>query len=380
MKIAIIGAGIGGLTTAIALQQKGFEVNIFERSTQILPVGAGIVLAANAIKGLKILGLYEEIRQKGHIVSAFNIVDTQLNTLSQVYAEKFFQRYGLGNLTIARYDLHHILASHLQPNTLTLNKKLIDFTQNAAECSLTFADGTTQIVDAIIATDGINSHIRQKLLPDSQKRYAGYTCWRAITEVGTINCDFTKAFECWGAKGRFGFVPIANNRVYWFLCMNTAQNNQTLNEVTTADLQEMLKEYAFPIPQILGATENNKVINNDIIDLKPIKQFAFDKILLAGDAAHATTPNMGQGACQAIEDALILRKLINHHEPIEQVFKAFEKNRIPRTSTIVNRSWYIGKLAQLENPFFIKIRNWMLSHAPENSNNSQLKFLYEVDF
>jgi 2-polyprenyl-6-methoxyphenol hydroxylase-like FAD-dependent oxidoreductase len=217
-------------------------------------------------------------------------------------------------------------------------------------------------------------------LPDSQKRYAGYTCWRAITEVGTINCDFTKAFECWGAKGRFGFVPIANNRVYWFLCMNTAQNNQTLNEVTTADLQEMLKEYAFPIPQILGATENNKVINNDIIDLKPIKQFAFDKILLAGDAAHATTPNMGQGACQAIEDALILRKLINHHEPIEQVFKAFEKNRIPRTSTIVNRSWYIGKLAQLENPFFIKIRNWMLSHAPENSNNSQLKFLYEVDF
>lgn len=380
MKIAIIGAGIGGLTTAIALQQKGFDVKIFESASEIRPVGAGIVLAANAMKGLQILGLQDEIMAKGHIVDTFSIVDEKLNTLSEVYAKRFFERYGIGNFTIARYDLHHILANKLKPETLFLGKQVIDFEQDEKSCSVTFIDGSTEICDAIIATDGINSKIRQKLLPTAQKRYAGYTCWRAITDVRDIDCDFKKAFECWGAKGRFGFVPISDTHIYWFLCVNTSEQNEDFKHLKAQDLQERFKQYAFPIPQVLGATKDENILLNDIVDLKPIKQFAFGKVLLAGDAAHATTPNMGQGACQAIEDAMILRKYISNGKPIESVFTDFETNRLPRTTEVVNRSWSIGKMAQLENPTLIKLRNLIVRYTPESLSEKQYKFLYEVEY
>jgi 2-polyprenyl-6-methoxyphenol hydroxylase-like FAD-dependent oxidoreductase len=128
-------------------------------------------------------------------------------------------------------------------------------------------------------------------------------------------------------------------------------------------------------------TGDEQLIWNDIIDIKPVKQFAFGRILLSGDAAHATTPNMGQGACQAIEDAIVLANCMAvYSSDIQKAFKVFEQKRISRTTRIVNTSWQVGKMAQLENKLLTSIRNTLLRLVPPSANEKQLQFLYNVDF
>jgi 2-polyprenyl-6-methoxyphenol hydroxylase-like FAD-dependent oxidoreductase len=138
-------------------------------------------------------------------------------------------------------------------------------------------------------------------------------------------------------------------------------------------------QFHSPIPEIIRHTKDDQLIWNDIIDIKPLKQFAFGNIVLMGDAAHATTPNMGQGACMAIEDAAILANVLATSESVESAFFAFEQRRIKRTTSIVNRSWQLGRIAQWENPMLIGIRNSLLRLTPPSVAEKQAKFLIDVN-
>jgi 2-polyprenyl-6-methoxyphenol hydroxylase-like FAD-dependent oxidoreductase len=175
-------------------------------------------------------------------------------------------------------------------------------------------------------------------------------------------------------------VPLKNNKIYWFACINATANDEHLKKFTVSDLLENFKGYHHPIPSILQQTKNNNIIQGDIIDLKPINRYAFNSILLIGDAAHATTPNLGQGACQAIEDAVILADEIKNASDIAQAFAQFEKRRLRRTHWITNTSQRIGKMAQLENSLLIRIRNFVLAHLPKQINDKQFRKIYTTDF
>lgn len=146
------------------------------------------------------------------------------------------------------------------------------------------------------------------------------------------------------------------------------------------DLLENFNDYHSPIPQILQLAKGQRVITNTITDLKPIRKFAFDKILLIGDAAHATTPNMGQGACQGIEDSLVLASCLKKSDSPESAFKEFEKIRRKRTHKIVNTSWKIGKMAHLEDPITCRARNFLLRNIPAAMKEKQFKFLFDIEF
>jgi 2-polyprenyl-6-methoxyphenol hydroxylase-like FAD-dependent oxidoreductase len=135
-----------------------------------------------------------------------------------------------------------------------------------------------------------------------------------------------------------------------------------------------------PVSEILKLTRNEDIIWSDIIDLKPIERFAFDKIVLMGDAAHATTPNMGQGACLAIEDAAVLANCIEDYSTAEEAFRKFEQKRIKRTTRIVNGSWTLGKAAQLENPLLISLRNAAVRMTPSHVAQRQVKFIHDISF
>ena len=383
-KIAIIGGGIGGLCTAIALQRHTpHQVIVYESAAEIKNVGAGLLLAANALKALDYIGIKKEVLSVGHLQNTFAIIDQNGKIITKTNRERIAAKFDTeDNFAVHRAELHKCLMAQLKPNTLQLNSRCIEVVQTEGKVKAVITEGDqpyTISFDALIAADGIHSVVRKKYAPDSQIRYAGYTCWRGVTTNPIANYNTTS--ETWGKNGRFGIVPLKDGRVYWFLVMNNpTANDPAMQALNLTDLYLHFKDYHYPIPQILQATQANQFIWNDIIDLKPINQYAYNQVLLLGDAAHATTPNMGQGACQAIEDAAVLLNCIRQQpNNIAQAFTNFEQKRLKRTHAVVNNSWILGKLAQIQNPMLIALRNFCLRLVPQSFNEKQLDFIYKVE-
>jgi 2-polyprenyl-6-methoxyphenol hydroxylase-like FAD-dependent oxidoreductase len=378
---AIIGGGIGGLTVAIALQQKGFHATVYENAPQLKPLGAGLGLAANAMKALAALGIDQDVLEAGKILKTLYIKDKRGRILTATDSIRLSARYGsVNNFTIHRADLHQVLISKLSPGTLLTGKGCTGFQQEDNQISIRFGDGTSVQADAVIACDGIHSIFRKKLVPASLPRYAGYTCWRAVVEVSPDAWDMDNTFETWSEEGRFGIVPLSKNRLYWFACVNTTANNARMQSWGVEDLRKHFGEFHAPIPQILMETRDEQLIWSDIVDIAPLDKFAYRNIVLLGDAAHATTPNMGQGACMAIEDSIVLANCLQQGTSIKESFLQFEQKRLARTAKIVESSRLIGRMAQLENPWLVRLRNAVLRLTPTAVSEKQLKFLYDVSF
>jgi 2-polyprenyl-6-methoxyphenol hydroxylase-like FAD-dependent oxidoreductase len=377
-KFAILGGGIAGLSTAIALKNIGIDAVVFEAAPEIKPVGAGLVLAANAMKALKELGIDREVMAVGKSIDGFTLYNLHGKAITKTDSIAMGKKYGLDNVSIHRAELHDLLLSKLNPANIRINKKVKSFEQGAAGVTIYFEDGTIYKTDYVIAAEGIHSAVRKKLLPQATIRYAGYTCWRAVIDNTSLQINETS--ETMGSNGRFGIVPLSNKRIYWFACINTTANNEVMKQYTVKDLLHHFQHYHHPIPAILNETNNEDLIWGDINDIKPLPQFAFGNILLIGDAAHATTPNLGQGACQAIEDAVILANEIRDNLSIEKAFKQFEQRRLPRTAWIVNTSRQVGRMAQWDNAALIYLRNLLYRMLPKSFTEQQFEKLYNVDF
>jgi len=377
-RITIIGGGIAGLTAAIAMGQKGYKADIFESAKEIKGVGAGLALAANAMKGFDRLGLMEGVVALGRCLPSFSILDKKGKIITKADSGAISKKYGLDNFTIHRADLHDFLLSKIDPKLVHTGKRAVSFQYVHDKIEVIFSDATIHMTDYLIVADGIHSAIRTQLLPDAVPRYSGYTCWRAV--IDNMHLEINESSETWGSKGRFGIAPLANNQLYWFACINAKQNDPEMRDMQVSDLAEIFKNYHAPIASILDNTTNEQLIWNDIVDLAPISKFAFDKILLLGDAGHATTPNMGQGACQAIEDAVVLADELEKNRNVQRAFHAFEKRRLKRTEYITNTSWQVGRIAQLENNFFSAIRNFTFRNLPKSINEKQIEKVFETDF
>jgi 2-polyprenyl-6-methoxyphenol hydroxylase-like FAD-dependent oxidoreductase len=378
MKIAIAGAGIAGLTTAIALNKKGFDVTVYESAPQLKAVGAGISLSANAIKALDVLGVKNSVVAKGHFLEKLAILNHKGKVLMSTNSAELSTVFGDDNFAIKRSNLHEVLLSFLKPKQLVLNKKMVDIEQEQDQVEISFEDGTHEQFLGLIAADGIHSVSRKMYVGHNKPRYAGYTCWRGLVQHTGVKLN--GASETWGAKGRFGIVPLPDDYIYWFACVNANEKCERYQQFLVTDLENHFQGYHQPISTILNKTQNQHVIWNDIIDHEPINQYALGNVVLIGDAAHATTPNMGQGACMGIEDAVVLADELAKNNHPETAFKQFEKRRLKRTHDIVNKSWQLGKVAQLDNPVLIAARNLALRLTPKSVNQNQLKKLYEVDF
>lgn len=369
----IAGGGIAGLTAAIALQKEGYDVKVFERAQELKKVGAGLGLGANAWKGLTYLGVTDELCQKCHVIKRTQFLDPNGQLLSKLNMERLNKKYGVAYFTVHRAQLQQSLLQHIVPGTLELGAKVVHVEQNETGVKVSLENGGTVEGKALIAADGIHSIVRKICLPNSMPRYAGYTCWRAVVKVPEDKYRAGEFIETWGPKGRFGIVPLNGHQIYWYACVNAPFGSKELSRFTTHDLYLLFRNYHSPIPEIIQWTKDEDLIWTDILDLKPLKQFAFKRVLLIGDAAHATTPNLGQGAGQAIEDSIVLNQIIKKQRDIETAFVAFEKLRRPKSKKIINMSWRIGKAAQIAHPALISIRNALLRLLPAQVLEKQVE-------
>lgn len=368
---AIIGGGIAGLTAAIALKRIGIRVPVFEAAPALEPVGAGITLAYNALKALRQIGIYDEIISAGHLFNRMTILDEQGEIINRMDTS---QINGANNLAIHRADLHYKLLKQLDPATIVTGKRTAGIREFPGSYEVEFEDSSRIKTKNLIVAEGIHSVIRNKLMPEARLRYAGYTCWRGIADN---NLGIREPSETWGPNGRFGMVPVGDERVYWFACKKAPENSLQMKDFGADDLYQNFKNYHEPIGKLIRSTPPDQIIWNDIKDLKPLNRYAFDNLVLIGDAAHATTPNMGQGACQAIEDAVVLAEYLRQNSLPKEAFQCFERKRMKRTQAIVKQSWAMGKMAQWESPTLGQIRNFIFRMLPQRFYRWQLEQIYD---
>jgi len=371
--VNIIGAGIGGLTTALTLKQKGLHINIFESSAEIKPVGAGIILANNAMQVFQKLGIQDKIEKAGNKISYMKITDANLTKISVVDLAEYEKKYGVHNIAIHRGALQKILANEIGYDNINLSKRLSKI-EKADLFKLTFEDNTTIESKLVIGADGIKSAVRNQLFGEGILRNANQKCWRGICEIDLPQKYLNELNEAWGKGKRFGFVNIGDKKVYWYALTNS--KNVKTEQV---NLTEMFKEFHNDILNIISATKKEQIIVSDIIDLKPIDKWQNENVCLIGDAAHATTPNLGQGACQAIEDAYVLGKLLDSGITIENTFKEYENARRKKAHMIVNTSWTVGKMAHIENRFGIWLRNFIMKNLPKSANKKQMDKIFNLN-
>lgn len=376
MKFTIIGGGIAGLSTALAFEKLGIEYELFESAPKLNEVGAGIWMASNAMQIFGWLGIAEEVQKNGMCLDHVEVADQKFKTISSTDQQLLVDVLGYSVVSIHRARLQKILFDGIPTNKICLGRSVVSIEQNDEKVTASFQDGTAVTSDALIAADGIHSVVRNQLFPHSELRYSGQTCWRGVAQLELSNQLSKSCVETWGDRVRFGISVIGENEVYWFAVAEAAFGEKDETNNPKRKLKEMFKDFAEPVQSILEATPAEQIIRSDISDLKPLDSWSKGRVLLIGDAGHATTPNMGQGGAQGVEDAYYLAQIIKAQPDLSLAYQSFEKTRRKKVNQVVSGSRNIGKLAHIK--YGKSLRNSLLRLVPPSIANRQMINLYSL--
>ncbi len=358
MKATVIGGGIGGLAAALALGQHGWQVEVLERAAAFGEVGAGLSLWPNALRALDALGVGEAVRGRAVLAGQAGIRDVAGRWLTRTDTTELERRYG-PTVMIHRADLLEVLRAAVPAEAL---RGGITVTGVRPDGTVVHSGGELR-ADLIVGADGIRSVTRTSLWPDAAApRYAGYTAWRMVTPPVPVG----DSGESWGAGERFGYVPLPDGRIYCFATANAAAGQDGGG---LAGLRRRFGGWHDPIPALLEVASPDAVLHDDLYELPPLPAYTAGHVVLVGDAAHAMTPNLGQGACQALEDAVILGRLLDSRPgaDISDGLGSYDRLRRPRTQMIAQRSHRIGAVAQWASPVAVGLRNTALRVLPGSS-------------
>lgn len=358
-RVLISGGGIGGIATALALQQQGIDSVVFERAPQLRDGGAGLHIWTNGMLALAHLGVADQVAKIAPAQSECHFATSTGRPIGMYPVGEFVERYGQATVAIGRSELHGILRNALTAPVVT-GAEVTGYTEHPDGVSLHFADGTSEEGDLLVGADGVRSAVRAQLLGPQPPDYTGYIAWRGHAEMSPEEFPPGTFRALFGPGTRFTYYDIAPGVVHWMSVADGPAGGRDAGtpEQTLDMLRARHAGWTDPVRQILDATTPESILRGDVMDRKPDPVWGRGRVTLLGDAAHAMSFNIGQGACQAIEDALVLAgHLASPGGALPQALRTYEAERQERTRPMQLLAHRIGVLGSLQNPAAVWLRD-----------------------
>ncbi|MFD9408685.1 FAD-dependent oxidoreductase [Streptomyces sp. NPDC059989] len=373
----VVGAGIGGLTAAIALHRRGWHVTVCERAAEPPTTGAGIGLAPNALRALDTIGV-EAARAAGSAVpTTMGVRRANGQWLTRSDTADMAARYGMPPIAVPRPALTAALAAALPSEALRYGTAVTAVDDAMGRPTVRTAVGPDLPADLVVAADGIHSPLRRAYFPEHPGlHYVGETAWRTIVDAPDLRIPAMS--ETWGRGERFGVTPLSDGRFYLYATAVVPAGSRSAD--SRAELRRRFASWHDPIPALLdrvGRLDPADILRNDLYDLAaPLPRLHHGRIAWLGDAAHAMAPNLGQGGCQAIEDAVVLAHLLpagdggdggdrgDGTDAVPAALAAYTAARRDRTDAVRLRARRVGRLGALRNPLAAAARDLAVRAVP----------------
>ena len=337
LKAIVVGAGMAGLATGIALRQAGYEVEIYEKTSKLRPAGAGISLWSNGIKILNKLGLGKEVAAIGGQMNRMEYLTHKGESLNDVNLLPLMEQVGQRPYPVSRTDLQQMMLDAFGEGDVRMGMRCVEVKQDADSATAIFEDGSTATGDVVIGADGIHSVIREYITGEKiEPRYADYVNWNGIVDASPDLAENDVWVIYVGEGKRASMMPIGGNRFYFFMGCPKPKGTEVAPENIRAELKETFAGWAQPVQNLIEKLDPEQVNRLEISDLDPLSTLVKGRIALVGDSGHATTPTLGQGGCQAMEDAEVLcRYLVTTNINVEDALKRYEAERKERVAKLV---------------------------------------------
>ena len=359
--IVIIGGGISGLAAGIALARRGLEPVIYEQAPELKEVGAGVTLWANAFRALESVGLAGEVEALAGGFTGGGVKRRDGTWLMHQRKDIMLGRWGSALASVHRGELQQLLAGRIDPARLHLGARCTGFRYVAGGVAALFEDGREVPADLLVGADGVHSVIRGQLFGEAPLRYRGYTAIRGITPAGSVPLP-ADASETWGRGCRFGLGPTSGERLTWFATWNTPAGSGAGG--SREHLLRLFGDWHEPVRRIIEATPADSIVRNDIYDRRPARTWTRGRVVLIGDAIHPMTPDLGQGACQGIVDAVTLAGCVAGAGGLRASLLSYQRQRRGNAAITTMVARTMAAAGQRDGRFSCAARDAMVTALP----------------
>jgi 2-polyprenyl-6-methoxyphenol hydroxylase-like FAD-dependent oxidoreductase len=354
-RTVIVGAGIGGLAFAAALARLGLPFVVLEQAPELGEVGSGLGILPGAVRALEALGVGPELFARGAPFRRFRVSTRSGADLAEVSFARVFERAGRTGYVMHRGALHAALAARVAPEAIRTGARVARIEEGGASARAVLADGSAIEGDLLVGADGLHSAVRRHVLGDGAPRYAGETLFRGIADVRLPEPDLCR--ELFGDGRRTAYYDLGNGQTYWWASAPLPAEVAIPAGERRAFLERAFAGWAFGVAELFARTPEERILQNGSYDRRPARRWHRGACVLLGDAAHPTTPNLGQGACMAIEDAVVLARALARADTLASAFARFHRERARRCARTVRLSRLWGDVGLWRHPLATAARD-----------------------